>query len=202
MIFNANHKGPVNDILFLSQTDPLLNDFNNNILFYFSKYEDLPGDYGRRIVIEVSKKDLTFDTIEKNIKDLKKNEELSILSLIKINGVPYHFAMIDFLAKKRSNSTIQALNKTCEFWDMMFNVYNSGRSIHAYGTKLLTQSQWVGFMGYLILLNEKSGEKVVDSRWVGHRLMSGYSSLRITNNSGKYKTAPIYIGSSLSELSI
>lgn len=193
-------KTPINDMLALASIDPLLNNPNNRVSFYFSKYTDIPGKNGRRIIIELPKENLSSKTLERIIKELNPDEELSILSLIKINEIIHHIPMIDFLAKKRSASSVDALRKTSNYWDIVFNVFNSGRSIHAYGTKILTQNQWVNFMGYLLLLNEKSREKVIDVRWVGHRLMAGYSSLRITNNTGKYKSIPTYIGSTLGEI--
>ncbi|WP_052050201.1 hypothetical protein [Cedecea neteri] len=195
-------KTPINDILAISRIDPLLNNPNDRVSFFLSKYTDTPGSNGKRIVIELPKENLTPITFERIIKELSRDEELSILSLIKINDVVHHLPMIDFLAKKRSTSSVDALRKTSAYWNIVFNVFNSGRSIHAYGTKILTQNQWVNFMGYLLLLNEKSKEKVIDVRWVGHRLMAGYSSLRITNNTGKFKSIPSYIGSSTGDILI
>lgn len=202
MMHDSLNKGPINDILALSNIDPILSSPHSNVSFFFSKYSDKKNNYGRRIVIEINRNNLTIESIIKNISELKPDEELSVLSLIKVDNIIYHIPMIDFLAKKRTESTVIALKKTSEFWGIEFNVYNSGRSIHAYGTKLLTYNQWINFMGYLILLNPKSGEKVTDTRWIGHRLMSGYASLRITNNTRKYKSVPVYIGSTTGDILI
>ncbi|CAI2418528.1 Uncharacterised protein [Serratia proteamaculans] len=197
---NNYSNSPLNDLFALANLDPILNGTNQEVAFFFSKYSDASDSYGKRTVIEIHKKDLTVDVINNNINELKSDEELSILSLIKVGHFTYHIPMIDFLAKKRTESTVKAINETSKFWNITFNIYNSGRSIHAYGTKLLSQNQWINFMGYLILLNKKSGEKVTDVRWIGHRLMSGYSSLRITNNTNKYKAVPTYIGSTTGDI--
>lgn len=199
---NNYSNSPLNDIFALANLDPILNDTTQGVTFFFSKYSDIKDSYGKRTVIEIRKEDLTIEAIKTNINELKDDEELSVLSLIKVGNFNYHIPMIDFLAKKRTESTVLAINETSKRWNITFNIYNSGRSIHAYGTKLLTQNQWVNFMGYLILLNNKSGEKVTDVRWIGHRLMSGYSSLRITNNTNKYKAMPTYIGSTTGEILI
>ena len=51
----------------------------------------------------------------------------------------------------------------------------SGASYHYYGYRLLSNSEWQKFMYKSLLLDE-----VVDTRWVGHRLIDGFSWLRIT----------------------
>ncbi|MEN4685622.1 hypothetical protein [Pantoea agglomerans] len=187
------NRSPINDIVMLAKYDPILSA-TDNVYFHFSKYNDMP-DRDCREVIKIHKNNLTIIEIERIISTLKENEELSVLSLIKINDFNYHIPMVDFLAKKRTKKSIELAYEIASFWNMTFNIFDSGRSIHAYGTRLLSQPQWLKFMGYLLLQNEKSGEKVVDVRWIGHRLISGFASLRITNNSGKHKAAPKYIGS-------
>ncbi|MDF7631223.1 hypothetical protein PUG46_18360 [Erwiniaceae bacterium L1_55_4] len=194
---DKNLTSPLNKIIFMANTDPILAS-HDDISFHFSKYIDDP-DSPKRIIIELKKKNLHPETFEEMISELKFNEELSILSIIKIDGIIYHLPMVDFLSKKRTTKSIDVSNEIALFWKMRFDIYDSGRSIHAYGTKLLNTPQWISFMGFLLLLNDKSGEKIVDTRWVGHRLMSGFASLRVTNNSGKHKSAPKYIGSTTSQ---
>lgn len=45
-------------------------------------------------------------------------------------------------------------------------------------------------MGHLLLINPRNGAEVVDTRWVGHRLIGGFGSLRWSNNSGQYLGLP------------
>ncbi|QFS61390.1 hypothetical protein GAY20_14575 [Pantoea dispersa] len=184
---------PVNKLIFMANTDSLLAS-SGDVSFYFSKYID-DKLAPQRVIIELKKNKLHSEKIKEIISELKVNEELSILSLIKIEGHIYHLPMVDFLSKKRTTKSIEVANEIAFFWNMRFDIYDSGRSIHAYGSKLLSTPQWISFMGSLLLLNDKSGEKVVDTRWIGHRLMSGFASLRVSNNSGKHKSAPKYIGS-------
>jgi hypothetical protein len=49
-------------------------------------------------------------------------------------------------------------------------------------------------MGSLLLLNKPSGFKLIDERWVGHRIMAGYSALRWSCNTKQYKKMPTQIG--------
>jgi hypothetical protein len=68
--------------------------------------------------------------------------------------------------------------------------FSSGRSFHGYGNELLAQQEWVRFMGLLLLANKPKLELTVDPRWIGHRLLAGYSALRWTKNTAHYLVAP------------
>nr|WP_166487022.1 hypothetical protein [Cupriavidus necator] len=68
--------------------------------------------------------------------------------------------------------------------------FASGRSFHGYGEDLLPASEWVKFMGLLLLANQPSLEPTVDPRWIGHRLMAGYAALRWTRNTAHYLVSP------------
>jgi len=50
----------------------------------------------------------------------------------------------------------------------------SGRSYHFYGTSLLSQAQWVEFLGRALLF-----APIVDSRFIGHRLVDGQCRLKV-----------------------
>lgn len=69
-------------------------------------------------------------------------------------------------------------------------LFASGRSFHFYGFVLLDLEAWIKFMGRLLLLNRRGEREVVDSRWVGHRLMAGYGSLRWSWRGAQYTSAP------------
>ena len=46
-------------------------------------------------------------------------------------------------------------------------------------------------MGSLLLVNPPhSSNNIIDTRWIGHRIRSGFSALRWSNNSGTYKAVP------------
>ncbi|MBU6441243.1 MAG: hypothetical protein KGS28_13525 [Betaproteobacteria bacterium] len=68
--------------------------------------------------------------------------------------------------------------------------FSSGRSFHGYGETLLEVEEWVHFMGLLLLANQPRLEPTVDPRWIGHRLLAGYSSLRWTCNTAHYISLP------------
>lgn len=71
-----------------------------------------------------------------------------------------------------------------------FTWFRSGRSFHGYGGLLIQEREWVQLMGALLLANQKGLMPTVDPRWVGHRLIAGYSALRWTRNTPYYLGIP------------
>jgi hypothetical protein len=89
-----------------------------------------------------------------------------------------HFGLVDFNTSLRERAE--------EASDLLVREYNapqaalvfSGRSYHLYLDVLLSHAAWVHFMGRILLLNLRNQPPVIDSRWVGHRLIGGCASLR------------------------
>ena len=116
--------------------------------------------------------------------------ELAIQSdLMLTTGERQHLVMVDMSTAARAH-----LDKLRVFLgDHFFQQiawFASGRSYHGYGEKLLSQSEWVQFMGLLLLANKPRLEPTVDPRWIGHRLLAGYSALRWTRNTSHYLLQP------------
>lgn len=105
------------------------------------------------------------------------------------NGERSHLVMLDM-----STSSKAHLGKLRTFLgDNFFQTiswFASGRSFHGYGESLLLESDWVKFMGLLLLANQPRLEHTVDPRWIGHRLVAGYASLRWTKNTHHYIGLP------------
>lgn len=165
--------------------------------FHFSKYIYIPNsidDKRKHFIIKGN--EFTKERIESEIASLDKGEELAFHSTIEINRKTYHFPFIDF------SISIDDWNFDRDFIRLKRTIpkaheiilFNSGRSLHGYSLKLLTQKEWIDFMGRLLLVDlANTSYKIIDSRWIGHRLMGRYSSLRWSNNSGKYLTEPFRI---------
>ena len=127
------------------------------------------------------------------IYSLDIDQELAFHSLIKTKyGKTFHIPMIDFSSSSLDIEIYYRLKNFIDYKilsNMVF--FKSGNSFHAYSTKLLTHKEWLSFMGSLLLINPpNSSINIIDNRWIGHRIMSGYASLRWSNNSGIYKTIP------------
>jgi hypothetical protein len=68
--------------------------------------------------------------------------------------------------------------------------FESGRSFHGYGTHLIDSETWTQLMGRLLLVNQPQQQPIVDPRWIGHRIIAGYSALRWTKNTNDYIQIP------------
>ncbi|SRR6266478_3015198 len=165
-------------------------------VFHFSRYVYTPDSlFDDRHLLELSGQDLTLDWLERSIRELKPDQELAIHSTVNIAGRTWHIPMIDFVAHQiepRQLDRIRAFLPSGLFATFAF--YHSGRSFHAYSTNLLAPKDWLGFLGRTLLINPPDGDQIVDARWVGHRLIAGYCSLRFSNNSHRYLGMPRRIG--------
>ncbi|WP_417657095.1 hypothetical protein [Pseudidiomarina aestuarii] len=124
--------------------------------------------------------------------NLHSTEELALHSKITGFGVELHIPMVDFGYKGEDPSKSDVLQSFCKYWRMDLAIYSSGRSYHGYGNRLLGKQEWVKFMGSLLLLNIPGKNKFIDERWIGHRLLGGYASLRWSNNTSQYKKYPTF----------
>ena len=86
--------------------------------------------------------------------------------------------------------------KLQKFRDILsnFQVYTSGNSFHGYGNILLSEHLWKEFTIGMLLLNYTRENLptniIVDTRWVAHRILSGFASLRWSNNAEGPKVLP------------
>lgn len=168
--------------------------FDSESIYSLSKYVYLPDSLADdRIIFQVSGHDFNFDYINQMIYSLNFDQELAFHSIVKTKyGKTLHIPMIDFATDNLDIGIYYRLKNFIDYKilsNMVF--FSSGNSFHAYSSKLLTHKEWLTFMGSLLLINPpNSVVKIIDDRWIGHRIMSGYSSLRWSNNSGTYKAIP------------
>lgn len=182
----------VKNILDLSIKEKYISE---DISIKLSKYKYTPQSFSdERSYLSIPFKQFDEKMLYDIINSLSLNEELAFHSLIESFGDSYHFPLIDFGNVDRGIIDTGPLLELATHWDMSFYIYNSGRSYHAYANKLIKSSDWIGFMGSLLLLNKPSGFKLIDERWVGHRLLGGYAALRWSNNSSYYKKLPTLVG--------
>ena len=146
-----------------------------------------------REFISLSRSDFLSNKIDNIIANSPKNFELAFHSnVILNNGIRMHIPLFDmatsakgqllFLEKFLPNNIYSNL-----VW------FNSGRSFHGYSTTLINEDEWVKLMGVLLLVNQKGMTPIVDPRWIGHRLIGGFSALRWTKNTSNYIIQPTSI---------
>lgn len=122
--------------------------------------------------------------------------ELAIHSDVLLNsGERHHMVMVDMSTTSKAHLEKLRVFLGDHFFQRIV-WFNSGRSFHGYGEDLLSQQQWVKFMGLLLLANKPRLEPTVDPRWIGHRLMADFAALRWTRNTSYYLVQPSRVDSS------
>jgi hypothetical protein len=125
---------------------------------------------------------------------LRENENVAFNSVITLRGRASsirHLAMLDFVSASARKTERACEILISEYSPRTAALVHSGRSYHLYMAKLMSRRQWVRFMGRVLLLNPHEGPPIIDSRWVGHRLMAGYAALRWTINDRRHSPTVI-----------
>ena len=143
-------------------------------VFEFSRYIYKPDSlFDEREYLSVPSSELTLNWMLDAFKSLNGEQELALHSKVVIAGRTYHIPMIDFSTPEltaKHISRVRAFLPKKIFSSCAY--FRSGRSFHAYANQLLKPKDWLEFMGRLLLINGPDARQVVDSRWVGHRLIS------------------------------
>jgi len=160
--------------------------------FHFSYYDYIPQSLlDNRIMFSVTSKNfMDVEVISSFLQAVPENKELAFHSLVTMNdGVNLHIPMIDMFTNSVAQLTKLKPFLGEEFFKY-FKWYRSGRSFHGYANTLIDSQEWAAFMGTLLLVNQQGFVPTVDPRWIGHRLIAGYSALRWTKNTQQYLEAP------------
>jgi len=168
-----------------------------NVAFQFSKYIYKPDSlFDEREYLDIGSNEFSERKVIQLIESLNSDQELAIHSKLSVNGRTLHIPMVDFAME--GPLTFDTIYRLKQFLpkNVISNMafYDSGRSLHAYSTTLISPKEWIEFMGRLLLVN-KIDLEIIDNRWIGHRLLGGYSSLRWSNSSGQYLSEPRIIQS-------
>jgi len=160
------------------------------VKFHFSIYKNgIPGS-GKtpdRIILDIQ--ELSYDSLI-NIQDsLKEGYELAINSLITINERNFHIPFVDFSSEDENAQFLRSTSDLIKKCKSDLYLLKSGHSFHGYFDLLLSEENWISYLGNLLLMN-KPNANIVDSRWIGHSLQQGYSALRISFKTKAYKQFP------------
>jgi hypothetical protein len=164
-----------------------------NAIFHLSKYVYTSDTiFDEREYLSVASSELTVDWVNHAIASLRSDQELALHSRVTIKERTLHIPMIDFSLEDALDSRIIDRMRMFLPRDVMNSIaiFNSGRSFHAYSTTLISPKNWIELMGRLLLINPRNGNQIIDARWIGHRLIGGYSSLRWSNNTQLYADIP------------
>lgn len=159
---------------------------------YLSKYVYRRDSlFDERENIKIAMSDISEKWLNETISQLEPNNELALHSKVTIKRKTFHIPMIDFAYK---GNILDKIDRIENFLPIKIKkslaFFKSGRSFHAYSTLLLGPKDWYDFMGRLLLINKLNEEQIIDTRWIGHRLIGGYCSLRWSNNTSQYLDIP------------
>ncbi len=165
--------------------------YGRDLFFEFSVYQHTRGlVVDRREVFRAHLSEISDAWVLQLLQSLPKGQELALNSRILVAGSEVaHIPMVDFSTQalaqvgKLESYLPQELYSTMIWFD-------SGRSFHGYSTCLISEAQWREFMGRLLLVNRPGFPSIVDPRWIGHRLIAGYSALRWSRNTSKHLLFP------------
>ncbi len=122
-----------------------------------------------------------FEFLEK----LNHRETDQTIGIISRVCTPYgeekHIPILD-LSIYPNQENAHFVKSTFEHEGISGFLLNSGNSFHFYGKDLLYEDEWLRFMYKSLLI-----PTVTDTRHVGHRLLDGYGTLRLTTNAHKPK---------------
>lgn len=107
-----------------------------------------------------------------------------------------HIPLVDFACPSLADVDLAPLARALADMELAcMHIYRSTRSYHGYVPALLEERAWVAFMGRMLHVNPfVGGVKVVDDRWIGHKLIAGAAHLRWTANGAKYEgKQPAYV---------
>ncbi len=169
----------------------IVDRYGTELEFEFSYYIYIPRTIeDNRITFTISANELTAKKIEELRTSTPEGMELALNSRVVLrDGTVMHIPMID-LATKATGIIRRVLDVLPSGLSDAMIWFESGRSYHGYGTVLISQEEWTKLMGRFLLVNQPQVPPVVDPRWIGHRLISGYASLRWTKNTGHYLQQP------------
>lgn len=160
----------------------------------FSQYFYRPrSPFDERLLFAQRAADVTVEWLRAQLQKLPQGWDLALNSNVKDSrSREHHLPMIDFAKRAVSAADVIFMRSILgASFCRRLTFFDSGRSLHAYGLQLLGPGEWREFMGRLLLLNPLHEEPLIDTRWVGHRLVSGYSALRWSSNSAHYLRVPV-----------
>lgn len=167
--------------------------YGGDLLLSFSRYFYRPRQLmDERVVFTETASAVTVGWVASAVSQLEDEWELALNSVVvDKRGRKKHLGMIDFFGRP-SIALIRerARNLLGSRMAASLVLFDSGRSIHGYSLSLMGPAEWNQFLGRLLLMNVPGEEPMVDGRWIGHRLLGGYSALRWSANSSHHSAVP------------
>lgn len=121
--------------------------------------------------------------------DLPARDLVSLCSPVAVSGRirGMHLPLLDLSVKPGHDGQAAAMD-ALHALGLRGLLFESGRSYHFYGAVPVVLSNLVKILGRAQLLSP-----IIDSRWVSHQLIDGRCGLRISTDSEKTPTRPVFV---------
>lgn len=167
-----------------------------DLVFTYSRYEvaepGLQATAPRSDVLRVPASDVTSSWLADRFAALGPNEEMAWHSWVECKGVGFHIPMIDFIGHPDPSELSQLSKVLAARMGLKghFVFFETGRSFHGYFPDLIAEGALPKYLGQLLLLNKHDRPELIDTRWVGHALVRGFTALRWSHNTNRYRGMP------------
>jgi hypothetical protein len=168
----------------------------HDLVFTYSRYEVAPPGLQaiapRSDVLRVSGSEITTEWIAHRLSELGPNEEMAWHSWVDCRGIGFHIPMIDFVGRP-ARSVLCEVSRALAAEigiEAELIVFDTERSFHGYFPDLIPERAWPKYLGEMLLINEDNHPPVIDTRWVGHGLLRGFTALRWSKNTNRYPAMP------------
>lgn len=167
-----------------------------DLTFTYSRYRVAPPGLQavapRSAVLKVAAQDVTQEWLVERVAELGPDEEMALHSLVESKRGVFHIPMIDFIghpAKKLVSEISRMVKREMGLTSRLI-LFDTGRSFHGYFPDLIAVETWSRYLGELLLFTEPDESPVIDTRWVGHALVRGFTALRWSHNTNRYLAMP------------
>ncbi len=140
--------------------------------------------------------DVTREKLFKMCKELSIGKCLAVRSKVKTSSKKIlYIPLLDFVCKKGDDNLLFLVNlmskvHDCDKLEKEGFLLETTHSYHYYGASLLTIEDWIKFIGRCLLLHPRpedletamqlGASAVIDARFLGHSLLAGQGSLRVS----------------------
>lgn len=177
-------------------TEEITARHGTDLIFTYSRYEVAPPGLQaiapRSTVLRVRASEVTPEWISRSFAELGPKEEMAWHSWVERNGVGFHIPMIDFVNRPSLSVLYELGHLLAKEMSLCGNLalFDTGRSFHGYFPDLIPERAWPKYLGHVLLLSNDDRPPVVDVRWVGHAFVRGFTALRWSYNTNRYRAMP------------
>lgn len=178
---------PTDVIKVILKDNPLILELN----FWAYCYVPLSHDERGRNPFWLTREQILRDGILGQIEgNMEESEQLAISSKVRlVSEETAHLPMMDFEIGKDEAGLTKVKTRLKQVGIANGYILESGKSYHFYGRDVLSQEQWLDFMGKCLLTSivhtRENIEQVADPRYIGHSLRRGCNTLRVTSRGEK-----------------